>query len=166
MLAIKNSKIEDLEFSFFLYAQAIAYQKTNGHNLWPTFPEELIRAEIREKRHWKVLENNSIACVFSVMYNDPVIWGEKDEDPAVYLHRIAVNPLCRGKGMMRLIKDWAIGHARQQQKKFVRMDTWGSNKKLREYYISCGFNYLGQQFLKEEEQHYGGSELSLFQIDC
>ena len=165
-----NSTLADIEFIFQLYDSAIEYQTKNGYELWPQFERQLIEADIKEKRHWKIVEGEVIVCILSVMYNDPIIWGkEKDKDSAVYLHRIAINPDFKGKKMMSAIKDWIIDHAKENNKKFVRMDTWGKNGNLRDYYINCGFNYIGQQYLVEVEGlpgHYGGSELSLFEIDC
>jgi ribosomal protein S18 acetylase RimI-like enzyme len=165
-MEILNTTINDLDTIFQFFDAAIAYQKKNGFELWPTFERKLIETEIAEKRHWKIIEDGKIACVFSVMYNDPVIWLEKDKDPAVYLHRIAVNPEFRGKGMVRKIKDWALKHAKEMNKKFLRMDTWGNNEHIRNYYIRCGFHYIGQQYLTKTEglpEHYGGNVLSLFQ---
>jgi GNAT superfamily N-acetyltransferase len=142
-LKVLNSDPGDLDFIFQLFDSAIDYQKKHGYELWPQFSKELILAEISGKRHWKITDGDTIACIFSVMYNDPVIWAEKDVEPSVYLHRIAVNPVCKGKGMMSFIKEWAGEHGKQQGKKYLRMDTWGNNESLRNYYISCGFNYIG-----------------------
>jgi GNAT superfamily N-acetyltransferase len=168
-LHIVNSELADINFIFQLFGSAIEYQKKKGYELWPLFNEELIQAEIDEKRHWKIIEGDTIVCIFSVLYTDELIWGkEKDDEPSVYLHRITINPEFKGKGMMRIIKEWAEEHARQKKKKFVRMDTWGNNENLRTYYVSCGFNYIGQQYLTEVEglpAHYGGSVLSLFQTE-
>lgn len=168
-IQIINSETSDIPFVLLLFDSAIAYQQANGYNLWPRFSRELIEVEVAEKRHWKIVEDGSILCVFSVMYNDPVIWGiERDREPSVYLHRIAVNPQHKGKGMMRLIKAWALDHAKQIGKTFVRMDTWGDNENIRGYYISCGYHYIGQQVLsnvKGQPGHYGGSLLSLFQLE-
>lgn len=167
LLRIENTVPADLPLIFQLFDAAIVYQEKNGYELWPRFSESLILEEISGKRHWKVLEGEAIAGVFSVMYNDPVIWLERDQDPAVYLHRIAVNPSFKRKGLMPAIREWAKEHAVQQEKEFVRMDTWGNNENLRKYYESCGFDYLGKQQLPETEQgpaHYGGSFLSLFQL--
>ncbi len=115
------------------------------------------------------MDGETISCILSVMYNDPVIWGEeKNKDAAVYLHRIAINPTYKGRKMMGIIKDWAMQHARKNHKKFVRMDTWGNNTNLRNYYIDCGFKYIGQQYLTKIEgqpEHYGGSVLSLFEME-
>jgi ribosomal protein S18 acetylase RimI-like enzyme len=165
-MEISNSTINDLDTIFELFSSAIAYQKKKGFELWPEFSRRMIETEIREKRHWKISDNGTIACVFSVMYNDPVIWMEKDKDPAVYLHRIATRPEFKGRGMVKLIKDWATEHARQNNKRYLRMDTWGNNESMKNYYIKCGFNYIGQQHLQRTEglpEHYGGSVLSLFE---
>jgi hypothetical protein len=127
----------------------------------------MILEEISGKRHWKVLEEDAIAGVFSVMYNDPVIWLERDQDPAVYLHRIAVNPTFKLKCLIPAKPEWANQHPRQQGKEFLGKDNRGNNESLRKYYESCGFDYLGKQQLPETEHgpaHYGGSFLSLFQL--
>lgn len=166
-MQVVNSTRNDIDFIFTLFDKAIDYQKKNGYELWPQFSKQLIETEITEKRHWKILDDDTIVCVFSIVYSDPIIWEEKNNEPSVYLHRIAVNPLYKGKGIMNRIKKWAIIHAIENNKKYVRMDTWGNNENLRKYYISCGFDYLGQQYLKEVNglpTHYGGSVLSLFQI--
>ncbi len=165
-MEIINSSISDLETTFRLFDHAITYQKRNGYQLWPQFSRDMIIAEIKEKRHWKIIDNGQIICVFSVMYNDPVIWGEMDKDPSVYLHRIAVNPEFKGKRIMTIIKHWATLHAIEMGKRYLRMDTWGENETLRNYYIKCGFHYIGQQHLTTPEgspEHYGGNLLSLFQ---
>lgn len=165
---IIQSEPGDMDVIFSLFDAAIAYQKKKGYDLWPQFSREMIEHEIKEGRHWKIMDGQDVACVFSVLYNDPVIWKEKDMDPSVYLHRIAVNPLHKGKGIMKQIRQWAIEHARENNKHYVRMDTWGNNEVLRNYYISCGFHYIGQQQLQNTDglpAHYGGDHLSLFQIE-
>jgi hypothetical protein len=165
-MKITNSSLSDLDLIYSLYKSAIEYQKKKGFELWPLFERQLIETDIKENRHFKILEGENIVCIFSIQYNDPVIWGERDKDPAIYLHRICVNPAFKGREIMKVIKDWAQVQAKQQNRKFLRMDTWGNNEKLREYYIRCGFTYIGQQNLKSTEglpDHYGGNYLSLFE---
>lgn len=167
-LQIVNSVMADLDFIFKLFESAIEYQKKNGYQLWPQFSRRMIETEIAEKRHWKILYGENIVCIFSVLYNDPVIWEEKDQEPAVYLHRITINPFFKGREIMKEIKTWAIHHAIKKEKKYLRMDTWGDNENLRNYYIRCGFHYIGQARLKKVDdlpEHYGGSVLSLFEIN-
>ncbi|HLP12768.1 MAG TPA: GNAT family N-acetyltransferase [Flavobacteriales bacterium] len=166
-MEIVNCTQVDLDLIFDLFKSAIDYQKRKGYDLWPLFSREMVEKDIADGRQWKILEEGNVLCVFAVMYNDPVIWLERDADPAVYLHRIAINPMHKGKRMMEVIRAWALNHAKRNGKKYVRMDTWGNNETLRNYYINCGFHYIGQQELKSVDglpDHYGGNYLSLFEI--
>jgi GNAT superfamily N-acetyltransferase len=156
---IQNSTLHDVDLIIQLYNAAVEYQKRNGYNLWPDFPREMIEKEIAGKRNWKILEGGKIACVFSVLESDPTIWEERNN-----LHRIATNPEFKGRGLIKIVRDWAIQHARQNNKKYVRMDTWGNNLTMRNYYIQNGFEYIGQCF-PQSGYHYGGPELSLLQIE-
>lgn len=93
-----NSSLADMDLIFRLFDSAIAYQKQKGFELWPSFGRAMIEKEIEERRHWKIMQNDQVACILSVMYNDPIIWGpEKDKDPAVYLHRITIHPTFKGR---------------------------------------------------------------------
>jgi hypothetical protein len=167
-ISILNTSPDDIDLIFYFFDEAIKYQKRNNFELWPTFERALIEKEILENRHWKIVEDGVVVCIFSIQYDDPIIWGQKNNDPAVYIHRIAVNPVAKGRKLVSLIRSWALIHAKQNDKKYVRMDTWGKNQSLRKYYIDNGFNYLGQQFLTNTQglpKHYGGDELSLFEIE-
>src|SRR6202008_1369973 len=80
MLKTEKSLTDDLDDILGLYRSAIKYQKEKGYNLWPEFERSLIEKEISENRHYKITESGEIACVFSLLYNDPIIWKEKDAD--------------------------------------------------------------------------------------
>ncbi|HEY1039346.1 MAG TPA: hypothetical protein VGF30_08090 [Bacteroidia bacterium] len=68
-----NSTYEDLDTIFSLFDAAIEYQKKKGNELWPQFSRELIKNEISEKRHWKIVNEGTIVSILSVMYTDPII---------------------------------------------------------------------------------------------
>jgi GNAT superfamily N-acetyltransferase len=167
-MLISPSTAEDTSTIFQLYRLATEYQRTNGYNLWKQFDKELIDTEIKEERHWKISIDGEIACIFSIFYNDPLLWGEMDNDTSIYLHRIATNPKFKGRGMTRLIIDWAKEKARKTNRKFIRMDTWADNKNLSDYYINCGFNIVGYRKLDKEARglpkHYSTLSLVLFEI--
>ena len=167
-MKIEPSVHEDIPSILELYRSAADYQRHNGYNVWHEFAPELIANEIAHHRHFKITEGNAIACVFTICYSDPVIWEEKDKDPAVYLHRIATNPAFKGQGMMRLIQKWAAQHALDNKKKFIRMDTWGDNENLKAYYEKCGFDFAGRRVLPDPNPlpaHYWGISLCLFEIN-
>ena len=115
-----NSDREDFEVIFRLYDAAIEFQKTVFDKSWLPFDREMISKEIAEKRHWKILIDGKIACIFSVTFSDVFIWKEKNTDAAIYIHRIVTNPEFRGRKFVPVITDWAIDYAINRQK--IRAD--------------------------------------------
>lgn len=168
-MKIINSSPEDIDAIFKLYDEAIKYQKIHFIQHWQGFDREMVKKEIAEKKQWKVLDSGgNICCIFATAYTDPFIWEEKDKDPSIYLHRIVTNPLFRGKNYVLNIVDWAQDFGKENQKKFIRIDTWGENKKLIDYYIKCGFKFIGLTKLEEASdlpKHYSTALLGLLEIE-
>lgn len=166
-MEIRNSTPNDIYEIFRLYKLATDFQKTKFSVHWPEFEKGLVETEISENRQWKIEIDRKIACVWATTFNDPQIWEEKDEDPAVYIHRIATNPDFRGQNLVGKIVEWVKIYAVENQKMFIRMDTVGDNAGLISYYTKCGFDFLGLLKLKNTTglpAHYDNATVSLFQI--
>jgi len=190
-MQVLNGSLEDIDTIFTLYRKAIDYQKAHGYNEWKGFERDLIVTEINEKRLWKIIIDGQIACIFSVAYSDPVIWGENASLPseggwieenqystetippsggrgAIYLHRISTNPAFKGRNMMQVIIDWSKNHIKETGRKYIRMDTWADNKNLADYYVKCGFTIVGSRQLDKDTKglpkHYSTLSLTLFEI--
>lgn len=164
---IQNSKLIDIDEIFRLYKIATDFQKTRFIVHWPEFDKSLIATEIAENRQWKIVADNTIACIWATTFNDPQIWEEKNSDPAVYIHRIATNPDFRGQHLVEQIVAWAKIYALENKKQFVRMDTVGDNPGLINYYTKCGFDFLGLLKLKNTAglpAHYNNATVSLFEM--
>ena len=142
-MTIENCDVSDIDEIFWLYAIASAYQQTKNVIVWPTFKKSLVETEIAEKRQWKLVIDGIIACNWAVTFSDAEIWEERNNDAAVYIHRIATNPGCRGKNFVAIIVAWAKLFAKNNGKNFVRLDTLGNNVKLIEHYTNAGFKFLG-----------------------
>lgn len=160
--------IGDLAELETLFALAIEYQRSRGANSWHGMNGPLIENEIRQRLHWKILEEEHIACFFSVAFSDPLVWEERDADPSIYLHRIVTNPVFRGKGYVKYIVAWAEEYGRAMEKHFIRLGTGRDNRRLNAYYRECGFENCGvKQFPADAgpavPRHYLGVGLSLFE---
>jgi|GEM_PF-72754 len=167
-MQIIKSTPDDVDAIMQRYDEATAYQKTVAKKSWQGFDPSIVESAIEEGRQWKIVESGQIACVFTLTYEDALIWKEKNKDPAIYIHRIATNPLFRGKNYTKTITAWSKLHARQHNKAYVRMDTGSGNEKLNTYYVSCGFKYLGITEMVATEglpAHYHNGSFSLFEID-
>lgn len=165
---IRNATTDDVDVILHLYDKAIDFQKTVFDKSWLGFDRKLVETEINEARFWKIIDEGDVACIFSVAYSDAVIWGENSHESAMYIHRVVTNPEFRGRGYVRLITEWAKTHARSEGIRFIRLDTWGDNHKLINYYQECGYRFIGLMTPAESPtlpKHYRGIDLSLFEID-
>ncbi len=158
---------EDIPAMQQLYDLAREFQKEKSNWHWLSFENALLKKEIEEKRQWKIMEDGKIACIFMTLYDDPFIWGERNKDPSIYIHRIVTHPDFRGKNYTIKIINWAKEQAKKLNKHFIRMDTWGENNKLRDYYVKCGFTFLETitpQSTENLPTHYTCISLSLLEI--
>lgn len=167
-MTITNSNPKDIEEIFRLYKLATEYQKvTFPENQWPEFERQLIEKEILENRQFKILIEDRIACVWAITFSDPEIWEQKNNDPAIYIHRIATNPEFRGNNFVAIIVDWARKYAKSHNKEYIRLDTCGHNTNLINHYKKAGFDFLGIQKLENSQglpAHYENADVCYFEI--
>jgi hypothetical protein len=142
-LEIKNSTLMDVNTILGLYDAAIELQTQKNMVVWPKFERSFVEKEIRENRQWKIMIGNEIACNWSITFEDKEIWGEKDYNNSIYIHRLAANPAFRGNRFIDVIVPWAKAYALSKGRRYVRLDTLGNNTRLIEYYTSAGFDFLG-----------------------
>ena len=168
-MIIANSTLEDIPEIFRLYNLATQYQRDKfPDNEWPEFDPEFIKTEVLENRQFKIEIEGTIACIWAITYNDAEIWEEKENDDAIYLHRIATNPNFRGNNFVQIIADWSRDFAKNEGKKYVRMDTCGQNDVLINHYKNCGFEFLGMHKLKDSsnlQEHYKNADVCFFEIE-
>ena len=168
-MKILNSVSSDIPEIFRLYDLATAYQREKfPENEWPDFEPDFIAKEVEESRQFKIVIDDKIACIWAITYNDAEIWEEKENNDAIYIHRIATNPEFRGNNFVKIIADWSKEFAKEKNRKFVRMDTCGNNVNLINHYKNCGFDFLGMHRLKSSENlqaHYIDADVCFFEME-
>ena len=167
-MEILKCQLEDLETLFQMYDIAIAYQKTVFEKQWEYFDPEQVTREIEAGLHWKVIIDQKLAAVFLISEADEQLWKEKAIEPAVYLHRIVTHPDFRGRGLMQVIVDWANDYCNTHAKPWIRIDTWGDNQRLIDYYSRFGFQHIDTIDLADltgYPVHYKG-QLALLEMEA
>lgn len=165
-MTIENSGQVDVPEIFDLYTIASNYMKSKNQVHWPEFPKELIISEIEENRQWKLLIDEQIACIWATTLNDELIWGNKKNEPSLYIHRIAANPNFRGQNLVQKLINWANEFGKNKSLKYIRMDTVGLNNGLIGHYEKLGFQFLGSKELENTDglsEHYKAGEVCYFQ---
>lgn len=142
LVEVQNTEMVDLNTIYKLFDHSIIYQEKKGYPVWKNYDKQAIVRDIQNKNQYKVLIDSIPAIVFSVCYTDKLLWRDHDQQDAIYLHRIVVNPDCKGQRLFGKIMDWAIEHARQKGLSYVRMDTWAANPTLITYYKKFGFSFI------------------------
>ena len=166
-MIIKNSELIDIDLIFEMYRIATEYQKQRVDDIWPEFDREMVKNEIIEKRQFKLIIKKQITCVWALTYSDPYIWEEKNNSKSIYIHRLATHQNHRGNNFALKVVEWAKEYALKNNKKYIRLDTVGHNKKLIKHYTNCGFKFLGLTQLSVSKYlpgHYQNASVSLFEI--
>lgn len=73
------------------------------------------------------------------------LWGIDDpfHDSSIYLHRLAVSRHYGGKGLGRLIVEWAWDGVLFPNKDRIRLDCIEHNDHLNQFYSNCGYTHRG-----------------------
>ncbi len=165
MFKFELSEQHNLPEIMRVYENAAHYQQSKNYNVWPLVAENVVLQEIETQRHVKITKNNVIACVFTIAFSDPIIWDVRDDDTALYLHRIATHTDFKGNNFMQSITDWSKNKALESQKSKLRLDTWADNENLKNYYLKFGFKTIGDKFLPPStlSKHYWNIWVTLFE---
>ena len=156
-MVIKNCAFTDSDFILELYDAAMELQTQKNMVVWPRFEKSFVEKEIEEQRQWKLMIGDEIACNWAITFEDKEIWGEKDLNDSIYIHRITTHPAFRGKRFIDAIVGWAKEYAASKGKQYIRLDTLGNNTRLIKHYTSAGFNFLGMFKLTDTQNlpaHY------------
>jgi len=139
---VNNTRMDDLAIIFGFFDQSIAYQEEKGYPVWKNYDQNALIKDCENKNQFKIVIGSRIAIAFSICYSDKIIWRERDEGDALYLHRIVVNPACKGQKLFGKIVEWATGMCKRNGLKKIRMDTWATNPTIIAYYQTFGFKII------------------------
>lgn len=147
------------------HQEAILFQNKNSIQSWLALDPDLLLSEIQKNYYYKVYRDKDIIGLFKLLHEDYVIWGEREDQLAIYLHGII--SVHRNKGsLFPIILNWSSVYVKKISRKHIRMDTWTNNPKLIQYYQSFGFEILDQtQAAHPELLHscYSSTSLTLLQ---
>ena len=83
-------------------------------------------------------EDGEAVATVSMLLDDPEYWGVRPPD-AVYVHKLAVRRDRAGRGIGAAIVEWANAEAAEAGREFLRLDCYGDNPGIRDYYEGLGF---------------------------
>jgi ribosomal protein S18 acetylase RimI-like enzyme len=110
---------------------------------WPQpFPRDELEDYVVRDELFLVEADGEPAATFTLLWDDPSFWGERPPD-AAYLHKLAVRPEFRGRGLGARIVEWADRRAAAAGRAYLRLDCKRDNPRIRGYYEQLGFEHRG-----------------------
>lgn len=106
-----------------------------------------VGAQIRRGEWWVIESPENPAEVLAsvqVIWSDPEIWGEQEE-PAGYVHGVAVDRRLRGTGTGTALVRHAERVTRDSGRHVVRLDCDVNSPRLARFYQGLGYTPLGTQ---------------------
>lgn len=165
-MCIEPAVAADLPAVRAVYADARRMQREQSESSWPEFPDASILAEIEAGYLFRIMDGAELVGVFSLMPEDPLLWGELECGEHLYLHRIARSAAYAGRGLVSAVLAWARERCRADRRAGLRMDTWASNDALIALYERYGFRRVGVRRIGEDPRlspHYHDTEIVLLE---
>jgi len=166
-LAIAAAARADLDAVMGLLREARSWHQEQGVEAWREFDLARIAADIDAGRVYIAHGTAGVCGTVTLMESDVGVWAEEQGD-AIYVHKLAVSRSLAGRGIGTEVLRWARDAARQKGRRWLRLDTWDGNRKMRDYYERQGFRHVRDQYFAPDSPlpaDYRGTHKSLYQLE-
>ncbi|PRP75981.1 N-acetyltransferase [Planoprotostelium fungivorum] len=149
-MGLRQAIEEDIPAVMVLVRSVVPLMNASGNFQWTeTYPsEERFREDASHGHLWVSTEDEVILGCASIIprafepdYKD-ANWDISQ--PYVVVHRLAVSPAARGKGIAAALLTQAEVVARTEGLEYVRMDTNTQNKATQQLFPKLGYRFTGE----------------------
>lgn len=156
---IRRALETDLDSIMKIVEQTIAIMGTEGNPQWDeTYPARGdFLADIREQTLYVVEEGGAILGMACINRQEPAEYGPIQwtaPGACTVVHRLAVLPEGRGKGVGRALLHYAERVAEENATLHLKSDTYGGNEKMNGLLIKLGYRLRGHMFFKGKEGQF------------
>lgn len=159
---------DDLGAVLRLLSDARQWHQDQGVDVWQAFDPGQIGKDISAQRVFVAKIAGSTCGTITLVESDPLVWGRDEQDDAIYIHKLAASRTMVGMAIGARLIRWARSTARRRGRKWLRLDTWNGNRKMREYYERQGFRHVRDEFFALDSpmaDDYRGTFKSLYQLE-
>ncbi|MEK3787460.1 GNAT family N-acetyltransferase [Paenibacillus sp. FSL K6-1230] len=107
------------------------------------FTEEVIHDYFESREIYIAYLNEAPAGLYTLQFDDPTYWKDKNDPDYGYLHRLTVHSGLRGLNLGPRLLQSAERIVQQRGKKGLRLDCVAHNRKLNHFYQMQGFRLMG-----------------------
>lgn len=148
-MRIRQATQKDLFALLALVARVVPLMRAAGNMQWDEgYPNaQVFTRDIEREQLWLAEIDGKIAGVVAIT-NDPepdYVQADWDnEEPALVVHRLAVDPEFRGVGVARALMEQAEVLARTQGISAIRVDTNIENEATQRLFPNLGYRFAGE----------------------
>jgi GNAT superfamily N-acetyltransferase len=143
-IAIRQALPPDAAVVEALLVEAAAWVDALGEVMWETgeLASERIATEIAAGLFFIALVDGDPAGVIRFQLEDTLFWPDlPDPRASAFVHRLVVKRRYKGQGVSTALLRWAVEHARELGRSYLRLDCDKSRPKLRALYEGFGFQF-------------------------
>jgi GNAT superfamily N-acetyltransferase len=139
---IARARADERDIVLDVMNEAAAWLESRGIYQWAPgrFDVALLEEAIAAGEMYLVWRGDEPAGTFSLMENDPVVWGAQPPD-AGYLHDFAIRRAFGGIELGRCMLAWVERTCIAAGKTWLRLDCVAWNEPLNDYYRRAGFAF-------------------------
>ncbi len=140
-ILVRHAEERDLPVVEALLLEAACWVDALGVVMWEDgeLERERLAAEIAAGQFFLAESDGAAAGVVRFQLEDPLFWPDMPSGEAAFVHRLAVSRQFKGLGVSSALLGWAVAHARELGRKYLRLDCDASRPKLRALYERAGF---------------------------
>ncbi|PCI35454.1 MAG: GNAT family N-acetyltransferase [Flavobacteriaceae bacterium] len=134
---------------------ALDLQKQHIYQWNENYPSlEIIETDILLQQLFVLKNNEKIigTIVLSPLIDEEykaINWKDQNQK-ALYIHRLAIDPSAQKKGHAQRLMDFAENFAFENKYHSIRLDTFSKNERNQQFYLKRGYQKVGSIFLTSQ----------------
>ncbi len=146
---IRLANVEDVPAIMALIARAVPVMRASGNLQWDErYPNsEVFYRDIAANQLWLALVEAEVAGVAAVTMDQEPEYAQVGcdiDEPAIVVHRLAVDPAHRGRGIAAALMGQAESVARSRGIEVLRVDTNSNNEATQRLFPKLGYELSGE----------------------
>ena len=167
-MQIRTADAADIGSVMQLLTDSRDWQAEQGFEAWSQFDRAQIERDILAGQVYLGIVGSSARGTMTLVDGDALAWGADERGDALYLHRLASARTGPRQGVGAQLIRWARAEAARRGRKWLRLETWDTNTRMRGYYEQQGFRHVRDQYFPPDSplpDDYRGTRKSLYQLE-
>jgi len=141
MIELKQATPDELVIVSSILKEAAGWLRATGRTMWrdDKLDPDRLHQDVVSGLFYLAHCEGEPAGTIKFQLEDPRFWPDLPANDAAYVHRIAVKRQFAGKGISIGMLEWAVKHAADLGRSYLRLDCEADRAALRAIYERFGF---------------------------